>query len=145
MLVAKVGAAVVCPSCQTLYGESAVTANVAFPIFVFEGNDLSLFDSFESLVAGLEGIDVEDGVYQAYDSHGKEVGLEARGVSRGRFVVEIGNVVVGRVAEAPNLEQFESKLLSYLTASGKGPSQNLSFEELVHACIKCARWRNEDV
>ena len=51
--------------------------DAAFPIFVFEGNDLSLFGDFNSLVTGLEGIDVEDGVYQAYDSRGRVVGLKA--------------------------------------------------------------------
>lgn len=113
--------------------------DAAFPIFVFEGNDLSLFDDFDSLVTGLEGIDVEDGVYQAYDSRGQVVGLKAQGVMRGRFVVEVGTVAIGGVNAQPSVQEFEERLRSYLEARGENSHGEISTEELVDVCISHAR------
>jgi hypothetical protein len=112
-----------------------MNVDAVFPVFLFEGNDLSLFDDFDSLVMGLEGIDVEDGVYQAYDSRGRAVGLKAHGVKRGSFMVEIGTVVVGDVSAHPSTEEFEGRLRSYHEACGEDPQVEMSTEELVHACI----------
>jgi len=113
-----------------------MTVEAMFPIFVFDGNDLSLFASFNSLTTSLEGVDVEDGVYAAYDSSGRAVALQASGVSRGRFTVEIGRVVVGAVSETPDVAAFGGRLRSYLHACGEGSRREMTLEELVHACIK---------
>lgn len=116
-----------------------MSERAVFPIFVFEGNDLSLFDSFEALVTGLEGVDVEDGAYKAYDSCGRAVVMEAQGVVRGRFVVEIGTVAVRGVDEVPSVDLFESDLRSFLQACSETPAAELPIEDLVRACIKRAR------
>ncbi|ABE43580.1 hypothetical protein [Polaromonas sp. JS666] len=113
-----------------------MTGQATFPIFVFDGNDLSLFDSFNSLTTALEGVDVEEGVYTAYDSSGRVVFLQATGVARGRFTVEIGRVIVGPVSEAPDVADFGRRLRSYLQACGEDSRAGMTLEELVHACIK---------
>ena len=117
-----------------------MSVDAAFPIFVFGGNDLSLFASFDSLTTALEGVDVEDGVYTAYDSCGRAVALEASGVSRGRFTVEIGRIVVGDVSEIPSVAEFEDRLRSYLHACGEDPREQVTLQELVHACAKHFRY-----
>ena len=115
-----------------------MSVEAAFPIFVFDGNDLSLFASFDSLTIALEGVDVEDGVYAAYDSSGRAVALTASGVLRGCFTVEIGRVVVGDVNATPDVTEFDGRLRSYLHACGEGKSEETTLQELVHACIKRA-------
>ena len=116
-----------------------MSVRAAFPIFVFEGNDLSLFDDFDSLMTSLEGIDVEDGVYQAYDARGRAVELKAHGVKRGRFTVEVGRVAVGEVGAHPSSEEFEGRLRSYLVTRGEDVEREMSTEELVDACIRHAQ------
>ena len=116
-----------------------MNAQPAFPILVFDGNDLSVFGDVRSVCTGLEGIDVEDGVYQAYDSHGRVVELKACGVKRGRFGVEVGTVAVGRLSEHSDGEEFEGRLRSYLAACGEDAPQHWGIRELVDACIRHAR------
>jgi hypothetical protein len=113
-----------------------MSVDAAFPILVFEGNDLSLFDDFDSLTTALEGIDVEDGVYQAYDSRGRAVELKAGGVKRGRFMVEVGTITVGGISTHPSSEEFKSRLRWYLAALGQDFDSEMSTEELVNACIR---------
>jgi hypothetical protein len=115
-----------------------MTVEAKFPVFVFEGNDLSLFADFDSLTIDLEGVDVEGGVYVAYDASGREVALRATGVSRGRFGVEIGRVLVGEVSAVPSCEQFERRLRSYLQACGRSPRADAALSELVQACVEAA-------
>ncbi|MGC1175935.1 hypothetical protein [Polaromonas sp.] len=118
-----------------------MSVEAAFPIFVFEGNDLSLFDDIHTLTTTLEGVDIEDGMYQAYDSRGRVIGLEAHGVKRGVFMVEIGTVVVSGISARPSVEEFEERLRSYLKACGADSRREMSAEELIHACINRARSR----
>ena len=40
------------------------------PFLVFEGLDLSIYASLDLIEAGFEGVDVEDGIYEAVDSTG---------------------------------------------------------------------------
>ena len=116
-----------------------MSAHPAFPVFVFDGNDLSVFGDMRSLCTGLEGVDVEDDVYEAYDAQGHALELKASGVKRGRFGVEIGTVAVGRLSEHPNGEEFVGRLRSYLAACGVVAPQHSSTQELVDACIRRAR------
>lgn len=122
---------------------NTVSIQPVFPIFVFEGNDLSLFADFHSLTTALEGIDVDDDVYQAYDSLGRKLALEARGVIRGRFVVDIGTVHTGAVSQLPSGPEFLNHLRAYLQACGQNPLSGQSLDELVQACIRSTRPSNQ--
>ena len=122
-----------------------MTADPTFPIFVFDGNDLSLFGDFNSITTDLEGVDVEDGRYAAFDATGRAVVLKAVGVLRGRFSVEIGRVLVGDESTTPSVQEFENRLRLHLHACGRIPRTETSMRELVQACKELAGYRDAAV
>ncbi len=67
------------------------------PLFAFEGGDVSIFHSVNELESTLEGIDVLNGAYEAFDSEGFRLELEPRGTRQSMFVIQVGTVrVTGR-------------------------------------------------
>ena len=52
------------------------------PIIIAEGLDVSFFRSAEAAALALEGPDVVDGIYRAYDADGRPLALAARGGPR---------------------------------------------------------------
>ena len=47
------------------------------PFVLVEGRDVSLLPSLEALTSHVEAQDVRDGLYEAFDSEGRQVRLEA--------------------------------------------------------------------
>lgn len=70
------------------------------PLFVFGGHDLSIYDSLGLIEAGLEDVDVEDSVYEAFDSIGRVIRLKATGVVGSKGFVDIGKTYVDTGAMA---------------------------------------------
>lgn len=109
---------------------------VAPSYFVFEGNDLTIFDSLESLCVGLEGVDVEDGVYEAFCSDGRPLELSAHGVRRGLFVIEIGRVSATVRNGPAEPDRFSQLLRSHLRALSVEVEATASLSDLVVASLR---------
>ena len=110
--------------------------DISPPIFVFEGLDLSIYDSIDSMRRGLEGVDVDDGIYEAFDSVGCLLRLSASGVERGTFVLAIGEI--GKVAreQTPTAPvRFYTLLWDYLKAIGHTPPTGAPLSALVAASV----------
>jgi hypothetical protein len=54
-----------------------MNTSLQLPIIVAEGEDISVFESVKSAESYIEAIDVDDGVYQAWDSEGRVLTLTA--------------------------------------------------------------------
>ncbi len=110
--------------------------NFTPPLFVFEGHDVSIFDSIDSLQVKLEGIDVEDGVYEDFDAVGRIVHFEASGVKRGRFWVEIGETHVRSVDPTPTgATPFYNLLADHLKSVECAFPKDATLGDLVSKCI----------
>jgi len=106
------------------------------PLVVFDGCDLSLYGSFDELERDLEGIDVEDGVYEAFDAIGGVVRLSATGVERGRFRVTIGETHVDSVEATPTgASRLHELLGQHLEAVGRPAPPDAPLEDLVAQCL----------
>lgn len=109
--------------------------SVSPPLLVFEGGDLSIFRSLAEVESALEGIDVEDGVYEAFDSAGRVVSLKASGVVRGQHVVDIGRTRVESVETLPTAGDRLKRLLhEHLGAIGRAMPIGTDLRDLVAAC-----------
>ena len=105
------------------------------PFFVFEGLDLSIYDSLNEIEANLEGVDVEDGVYEAFDSMGRVIDLKATAVERGKFTVDIGKTHVETVAATPTGAERLCRLFrKSLRAIGRSVLNEASLHDLVLKC-----------
>jgi hypothetical protein len=105
------------------------------PFFVFEGLDLSIYDSLNEIEANLEGVDVEGGLYEAFDSMGRVIGLKATGVKRGKFTVDIGKTHVETIAATSAGAERLSKLLhDHLLAFGRSVPNEANLHDLVLKC-----------
>lgn len=56
---------------------------------------IEMFDDLAQLASAVEGVDVEDGNYLAFDAVGRVIELTAQGVTRARPTVDIGTVTAG--------------------------------------------------
>lgn len=57
------------------------------PLFLFEGHDLSVFDSLGALVGHVEPVDAMREDFRVFDSEGRRVGLRGEGVNfKGRSI-----------------------------------------------------------
>ena len=109
-----------------------VQETIEFPIFCFEGNDLSLFSSIEEMVTKLEGIDVAEGVYEIFDSKAHEVHLSTAGVEKSAFFVSVGKVAFQSIEPEPNQTKFNARASSFLAATGV---ESCTQEDLAATCI----------
>lgn len=106
-----------------------------YPLLVVEGLDLSLYYSIKALEIGLEGVDVEENAYTAFDAEGRLLHLVAIGVKRGRFGTDVGRVEVKSTEEVPNHQQeLAGHLREHLRASGYPVEDDLRLEGLVRLC-----------
>ena len=106
-----------------------------FPLIVLEGLDFALFYTIKDLESGLEGIDVEENLYKAFDAAGRALNLKAIGVTRGRFAVEVGRVEFGGAEDVPNHQQELVGLLrEHLQAIGYPAKEGHELEDLVRLC-----------
>jgi len=116
-----------------------------FPIFVSEPNDLYAFDSLSDLQLHLEPVDVEDGIYEAYDSEGRRLSLRAMGVRRGwlgSIDQHKASIIVARAEQTPtHAEALRGLLVSFLSAVEKEgpPLDGLSLQELESRALPHAR------
>jgi hypothetical protein len=55
--------------------ERLLMTEPTFPIFLFDGFDLSVAASLKGLQADLEPIDAQSGLFHTYDSEGRHVSL----------------------------------------------------------------------
>jgi hypothetical protein len=81
-------------------------------VFIVEGQDISSFGSLDDAIEGVEPQDVEDGVFEAFDSTGRVIELTAE---------------AGRVKAVPTTLMDPTRLFSaleaYLAAEGELPSR----------------------
>ena len=116
------------------------------PFFVFEeGHDLTIYDSLSQIEVGLEGIDVEDGVYEAYDSKGRAISLTAKGVKKRKLFWNIEIVDIGEThakvlePERAASERFHELLRGYIEARDRGSSADSDLDTLVARCVSICR------
>jgi hypothetical protein len=87
------------------------------PIFVFQGDELSVFASAETAQARLEWLGVEDDVYEAFDSRGRRLWLgvvETERRLRGFPVVE-RSVSIEPAEQRPSHQaDLRARLIHYL-------------------------------
>jgi hypothetical protein len=87
------------------------------PIFVFEGGLRCVLRSVEEAQARLEWPEVEDGVYEAFDSRGRRLALgvvETRRRRRGWPVVERSVSVEDAEQDASHQTELRALLVEYL-------------------------------
>lgn len=90
------------------------------PIFVAEGQDLSVFRSVEAAESHVESPDAD--VYVAFDRAGRKLRFLGKTESRGRWIrtVDIGPVrLVPQEGAEPEPEELRSLLVECLAASGE--------------------------
>ncbi len=106
------------------------------PFFVFEGLDLSIYDTLESIEENLEGVDVKDGIYQTFDSIGRVIHLKATGVKQGRFFIDIGKTHVDTIESKPTgASRLFGLLQDYLRKIGHVVPHDASLNDLVVTCV----------
>jgi hypothetical protein len=102
------------------------------PVFVVDGEDVSVYDSLEDAMGALEGVDVEDGLYAVYDADGRRIALKGVGVKRSRFIVEVGLVQVESIeAEPTGADELGQLLLRFGRHSGWDVNEGTPLAELV--------------
>lgn len=112
------------------------------PFLVFEGHDLSIYDSLDWIETDLEGVDVEDGIYEAFDSSGRVIRFKATGVKRGKFTVEIGETHVDSVEATPTgAGRLYNLLRDHLREIGQAMPHEASLNDLVAKCVSVHRHR----
>ena len=100
---------------------------------------MSFHDSVEALETALEGIDVENGVYKAFDAEGRKLTLKAIGVIRGTIVSSVGIVKLAAAELVPSHQIELSELLrAYLMAVGYSASEDLGLDRLVSSSRQAA-------
>jgi len=110
------------------------------PFFAAEGLlDLTMYDTLESIEAGLEGVDVQDGLYEAYDSIGRVVDLHATKVKREWVFVDIGQTQAKVTHVNPRgADKLRRILLHHLQSRGIDVSPESDLADLV------AKWVSID-
>lgn len=105
------------------------------PLLVFEGGDLSTFDTIQHACGYLETIDVRNGEFDSFDSDGYRLEL-----------LTSGYAVVGakRLEELePVPEELGARLRSYLSAVGDPAGSTQTTLELPALIRAAARWSRE--
>ena len=101
------------------------------PVFVVDGEDVSVYDSLANAMATLEGVDVEDGLCSVYDADGRRITLKGVGVKRSRFSVEVGVVQATSIeAEPSGAEELRKSLLQFGRHSGWAVNEEMTLPEL---------------
>jgi hypothetical protein len=105
-------------------GRGLVMDAVAGPLFVKDDSTLYVFDSAEDLTVALEAVDVEDGLYRAYDKEGRRLKLTATGVRRrlrGIIVDQASaRIAVERAEEHPTHgSELKLSIIEHLVGLGR--------------------------
>jgi hypothetical protein len=101
------------------------------PVFVVEGNDLSVYNTLKRVQNQLEPQDVLKQVYEGYDAEGRLLSLK----------VERRRVVISLAEENPtHTKTLENAIRNYLRAANDplGDDESCDLNCLVTACIKFA-------
>ncbi len=107
-----------------------------FPLIVFDGLDIFIFNSTKELETGLEGIDVQEHCFKAYDADGRALSLKAVGAWRRWFIINSGQVEIKAAEDEPNhKDELVGYLREYLKAIGQ-PADELHLSNLIHTCEK---------
>jgi hypothetical protein len=118
------------------------------PLFLFgDGHYPDIYASAEALCGRIEGIDLLEGDYRAYDSLGRHVQLEAVGVRRSGRWVDVGETVVAGVEDSPaHREEFRRLLTEFLSRETEGSTlARMSLAELVGRCAGPSSDTNQNV
>ena len=105
-------------------------------VMVDTSNGDTLFcNSVKELLSVVEGIDLAEGSYVAYDSTGKAITLEPHGYSRGRFAIGVGCVRVKDIESEPShASDLKMHLIRWARGLGREIGTDASLEEAVQAC-----------
>lgn len=92
---------------------------VAYPVYVLDRDGgVERYDSENDLLAQLEAIDVEEGEYEVWDSNGRVIRLEARGLTRwsgGSISIDPSDVL-----EPARLEELKARVQEPLGSLARG-------------------------
>jgi hypothetical protein len=80
------------------------------PIFILEGHDVGIFDSLGQAQNQLEPVDVEAGIYQGFDAHGRRLGISTDGTAIFIEIVEL---------EPTDFSSLENELRAHLLRLGE--------------------------
>lgn len=112
-------------------------AEVQPPVFVADGDDLSVHMSLGDAVRSLEGVDVANGIYQVFDAVGRRITLRADGVREGAFVVDVGTVHVdGAEATPTGATELRRLLANYLRTCQVEVEESADLAALVEAASR---------
>lgn len=79
--------------------------DVTWPVVLFDGGDLGMYASYSDLNGYIEAVDVDDGVYEAYDSAGRPLDLSTQGGPQAYRSPVLVNVREGVPLEVEALEK----------------------------------------
>lgn len=107
--------------CLSVVGVTDVT----WPVVLFDGGDLGMYASYSDLNGYIEALDVEDGVYEAYDSAGRPLDLLTQGGPKAYRCPVLVNVREGVQLE---VEALEKRLRDYVRLSTRPRAGMPNFE-----------------
>ncbi len=101
----------------------------AFPIFLFDGFDLSVASTLKQLQADLEPVDAQSGVFDTYDSEGRRVSL---GTVKGRISAEVDPT------QPVAVRDFEERLRKFLKGKRHpaAADQSCDLPCLIKNCVR---------
>lgn len=95
------------------------------PILVFEGWDLHLYDSISDAELDLEAIDIEDGIYEIYDSEGRILEATTEGQT-----VRLVEAVTDHGSPPP----LRGRLIEFLIRVDQRPDSEERLDRLIEMC-----------
>lgn len=105
------------------------------PIFIADGDDISVFASIEDAERYVEATDVHEGIYEGWDAHGSVLTLEADAITRFN-----SPPVRIQLAEPPRNESdnLRDRLAAVLDRQADTDVHRDSLDEVVHAYVEWA-------
>lgn len=109
-----------------------------------DSSDVEAYPDLASLARAIEGIDVLEGNFMAFDSSGRVIELRAEGVKRRGRVIDVGQSIA-TPSDPPRLDRevLAKALVANLQGGGVEGVQGLSLEELLWRVLVRLDWPAE--
>ena len=116
---------------------SLTQSRVTSPLVMVDtsNGDVIFCESVQELLSAVEGIDIAEGSYLAYDSVGRAIELEPHGHRRGRFAIDVGLVrAKGVESEPTHADELKMHLLRWARVLGREIRNDASLADTIQAC-----------
>ena len=103
------------------------------PLFIIEGQDVSIYKSVKNAECALEAIDIHDGVYHGYDSDGVELIFSTTQSTRDTLFSKRLNVelVTIEASSKKDIDKLYNTLNNFLTEIGHSPVKDSDLKDLI--------------